>query len=77
MFQKFLQHEELRNKLIETGNKRLVELNWWGDVWFGVHCITNKGKNFLGKILEKTRTYFIDNDTLMRQQMETKSSFIS
>lgn len=44
--EKFLQHEELRNKLSQTGNKRLAELNWWGDEWFGVNCRTKKGKIF-------------------------------
>jgi ribA/ribD-fused uncharacterized protein len=76
VFQKFLQNEELRNKLLQTGNKRLAELNWWGDEWFGVNCRTKKGKNFLGKILEKTRTYFIDSDILTSQQMDKDSPFI-
>lgn len=77
VFQKFLQHEDLRKKLLSTGNKKLIELNWWGDKWFGVDCRTNIGENFLGKILEKTRSYFIGQDELALQRPNQSNNFIT
>lgn len=44
---------ELKDKLLRTGDSRLVEGNTWGDVYWGV-C-GNKGKNKLGKLLMKVR----------------------
>jgi len=43
----------LREALLDTGNAKLVEGNYWGDVEWGV-C-RGKGKNKLGKILMKVR----------------------
>ena len=51
---KFLRNKELRNKLIETGDKYLEETNWWGDQYWGV-C-KGEGKNNLGKTLMKIRS---------------------
>lgn len=50
---KFLQHPDLADKLIATGNKELIEGNWWGDTYWGV-C-KGKGQNKLGKMLMSTR----------------------
>lgn len=50
---KFSQNEELKKKLIATGNALLVEGNTWGDKYWGV-C-NGIGKNKLGKILMKVR----------------------
>lgn len=52
--EKFKQNEELREKLIETGNEYLEEGNTWNDTYWGV-C-NGKGKNKLGKILMKVRS---------------------
>ena len=50
---KFSQNEELKKKLIATGNALLVEGNTWGDKYWGV-C-NGTGKNKLGKILMRVR----------------------
>lgn len=49
VFEKFLQNPELRNRLIDTGNKILIEGNTWGDTYWGM-CNGN-GLNKLGEIL--------------------------
>ena len=50
---KFSQNEELREKLIATGDEYLAEGNTWHDTYWGV-C-NGKGKNKLGKILMQVR----------------------
>lgn len=56
---KFTHNEPLKQKLISTKNKILIEGNAWGDVYWGV-C-KGKGKNKLGKILMKIRDELSDN----------------
>jgi len=51
--QKFKNHVELKNKLIETNSNELVEGNTWGDTYWGV-C-RGVGENNLGLILMKVR----------------------
>ena len=55
---KFQQHQDLEERLIQTGNAELIEGNTWQDRFWGV-CGT--GENHLGKILMKIR------DDLTRQ----------
>jgi ribA/ribD-fused uncharacterized protein len=50
---KYTKHEYLKNLLLETGDKEIVEENWWLDTFWGV-C-KGKGENNLGKILMKIR----------------------
>lgn len=50
---KFTQNEDLKNKLIATGEEYLEEGNTWNDTYWGV-C-RGKGKNILGKILMRVR----------------------
>jgi len=50
---KFTQNEDLRKKLLATGEAELIEGNHWGDTYWGV-C-RGKGRNELGKILMKIR----------------------
>lgn len=50
---KFTQNEELKERLIQTGEAELVEGNTWGDSYWGV-C-RGTGKNKLGKILMRIR----------------------
>ncbi len=57
LFSKFLLNENLRFKLIETGDKYLEELNHWGDTDWGVD-IKLGGKNNLGKLLMRLRNYW-------------------
>ena len=52
---KFLVHKYLRDRLLGTGNARLVEANDHGDAYWGV-C-DGKGLNMLGRILMEIRTY--------------------
>lgn len=44
---------ELKEKLLETGNRELIEGNFWNDCFWGV-C-EGKGTNHLGKLLMKVR----------------------
>lgn len=46
---KFTQHPDLKQKLLDTGDAKLVEGNTWGDQFWGV-C-DGVGQNELGKIL--------------------------
>ena len=50
--------EPLKSKLLATGNKELIEGNWWHDNFWG-SCFCDKcrfqGRNELGKILMKIR----------------------
>jgi len=50
---KFLENKDLAELLISTGEEELVEVNTWGDTFWGV-C-DGKGENWLGKILMSTR----------------------
>lgn len=45
---------KLREKLLETGQAKLIEGNWWRDFWWGV-C-EGRGENHLGKLLMKVRS---------------------
>jgi ribA/ribD-fused uncharacterized protein len=50
---KFTQNEDLKEKLLATGDEYLIEGNTWFDVYWGV-C-NGKGNNMLGKILMMVR----------------------
>ena len=52
---KYLTHKDLRDRLLGTGNARLVEINNWGDIYWGI-C-NGKGLNMLGRILMEIRKY--------------------
>jgi ribA/ribD-fused uncharacterized protein len=55
---KFSMHKDLEEKLLETGNKVLVEGNKWHDCEWGVcYCdrCNGMGKNKLGEILMQVR----------------------
>lgn len=58
-FAKFSQNEDLKKKLLATGERELVEGNYWHDNCWG-NCTCEKcrdipGENRLGKILMKIR----------------------
>ena len=56
---KFADHEDLRSKLLATGDAQLIEGNHWHDFFWGV-CNCGKcpeGQNHLGKILMKVREW--------------------
>ena len=44
---------KLERKLLSTGDAKLIEGNWWGDMFWGV-C-NGSGKNILGKLLMEIR----------------------
>ena len=52
---KFSSDEELKRKLLRTGEEELVEGNTWGDSYWGYDLEKNEGKNILGKILMLVR----------------------
>ena len=58
---KFNQHEDLKKKLIATGNTILEEGNTWNDTFWGISLKTGIGCNHLGKILMDLRTEFINS----------------
>lgn len=53
LLDKFLSHPNLKQKLLDTGNKYLEETNWWKDKIWGVY--RGEGTNWLGKILMEIR----------------------
>lgn len=50
---KFNQHPDLAAKLLETGDRELIEGNWWNDTYWGV-C-KGVGLNKLGQTLMRIR----------------------
>jgi ribA/ribD-fused uncharacterized protein len=55
---KFTQDGELGAKLIETGDRLLIEGNGWGDTYWGMVSdgTTWEGHNYLGRLLMAVRT---------------------
>ncbi len=58
---KFVDHPELREKLLATGDAELIECNTWGDRFWGM-ChdpVTGQmaGENHLGKTLMRVREW--------------------
>lgn len=53
VYQKFTKHEILKQKLLNTGDKLLVEGNQHGDTFWGT--VNGKGKNQLGVVLMNVR----------------------
>lgn len=58
VYQKFKQNDDIRCKLLNTGDEELIEGNTWRDTYWGMY--KNKdgnfvGENHLGKILMKVR----------------------
>lgn len=62
--QKFSQHNDLREKLLNTGDALLIEGTspsmGWVDTTWGVNLDTGKGLNRLGRILMLTRSLFAE-----------------
>ena len=53
VWQKFVDHMDLLEKLLATDNAELIEGNQWGDRFWGV-C-REQGENHLGRILMEVR----------------------
>lgn len=60
---KFLQNEDLKEKLLSTGDALLIEGNTWNDRYWGVDKRSRTGKNCLGQILMKIRSELKENPT--------------
>ena len=56
IFDKFYRNEDLKIKLLQTGNKYIEETNHWKDTWWGV-C-DGKGQSNLGKIIMGIRQFW-------------------
>ena len=52
--QKFTSNSALAEQLLATGDRELVEGNYWNDVFWG-QCPVGTGSNHLGKILMQVR----------------------
>jgi len=50
---KYTTHQDLKQRLLATGSRELIEGNWWKDIYWGV-C-EDVGENHLGKILMRIR----------------------
>lgn len=57
---KFVRNEDLKQKLLATGDKFLEETNWWGDTFWGV-C-RGAGQNHLGRTLMEIRQIINPNN---------------
>jgi hypothetical protein len=59
---KFSANDDIRSRLIDTGNKQLIEGNWWHDNKWGncecIKCSTIQGQNNLGVLLTQVRSLF-------------------
>lgn len=55
LYEKF-EEPAIRAKLVATHPRELVEVNSWGDDFWGV-C-TDKGQNVLGQLLEEVRQWY-------------------
>ncbi len=63
VFQKFMMHTQLAQKLLETGDALLIEGNTWGDSFWGVDA-KKGGQNHLGQILMDVRAQIRKLQTL-------------
>lgn len=48
-------HEDLKEKLISTGDRIIQEGNNWNDLYWGVDIMTKEGENNLGKLIMNIR----------------------
>ena len=56
LYAKFDQNKHLIEKLLATGDEELVELNYWGDKFWGVS--QGSGLNTLGKLIMEIRAEY-------------------
>jgi len=63
LLDKFQRNLDLKQKLIDTGDKHLEEKNSWGDTYWGVDE-TKGGRNELGKVLMNIRILVRNNITI-------------
>ncbi len=61
VYAKFVSNVSLRCLLLATGDRVLIEANWWGDYFWGVHVSeegVSSGENHLGLLLMEVRSSF-------------------
>lgn len=59
---KFTQNPILAQRLLDTGEARIAEGNYWGDLFWGVDDVTGEGENHLGRLLMELRQRFRQED---------------
>jgi predicted NAD-dependent protein-ADP-ribosyltransferase YbiA (DUF1768 family) len=52
---KFDANPDLKELLMTTGEREIIEYTYWGDVFFGIDQESLQGKNILGKVLMEYR----------------------
>lgn len=61
IYAKFYQNKCLQHRLLQTGDIKLIEGNWWHDNFWGDcccdKCVGIVGRNMLGKILMNERRF--------------------
>jgi hypothetical protein len=55
--QKFLKNPELKEKLLSTDDKQIIEWTYWGDMTWGMSDKLGAGANALGKLLMELREF--------------------
>lgn len=68
--QKFLNNNELRDKLLATKDRVLIEANHWGDEFWGFNIHTNLGDNHLGQVLMMVRTMLSYHYSIRHKKLE-------
>lgn len=58
---KYIRNHDVREKLLATGQKALIEANSWNDSYWGFDVDKQRGSNKLGNILMQVRTLLNDN----------------
>ena len=66
---KFQNHKELKEELISTGDRELIEGNWWNDTFWG-ECPLGVGENHLGHILMEVRKELQDESRAVLDNAE-------
>jgi len=69
--QKFIQ-SPLREKLLATGNEKIVEGNRWRDVYWGYDLNLEKGENNLGKLIMEFRTKLQNSLLTAKEYLEKR-----
>lgn len=65
--EKFTQNQKIHDQLLETGDEELVELNHWGDTFWGQDEETGQGLNALGQILMQIRDTIRTHNRIIAQ----------
>lgn len=59
--EKFDKNPKLREVLLQTGNKDIIEYTFWEDIFFWIDCKTKKWANILWKLLVEYRDNFLNS----------------